>query len=85
MSMRSPFLLSLDRFEGKSKQIAVLVTDDGQTVNVPRSSLPPGSKPGDVFSVSFEQDPDATSRLADETRQVQRKLAERDPGGDITL
>jgi hypothetical protein len=85
MSTRSPFLLSLDRFEGNSKQIAVLVTDDGQTLNVPRALLPPGSKPRDVFSVSLELDPAATAQLADQTRAVQDKLSKRDPGGDISL
>ena len=38
--------LSFDRFEGKGKQIAVLVADDGATLNVPKSLLPPGAKPG---------------------------------------
>ena len=38
--------LSLDRFEGKGKQVAVLLTDDGETLNMPRSLLPPAAKPG---------------------------------------
>ena len=37
--------LSLDRFEGKGKQIAVLLTDDGATLNIPRSLLPPAPSP----------------------------------------
>ena len=45
--------LSLDRFEGKGKQIAVLVADDGATLNVPKSLLPAGAKPGDVLSFSL--------------------------------
>ncbi len=45
--------LSFDRFEGKSKQIAVLVADDGATVKVPRSFLPAGAKPGDVLTLSL--------------------------------
>jgi hypothetical protein len=77
--------LSLDRFEGKSKQIAVLVSDDGETVNVPRSLLPPAAKPGDVLTVSLEIDAAATLKLADDTRRIQDKLSERDPGGDIKL
>ena len=36
--------LSLDRFEGKGKQIAVLLTDDGEALNLPRSILPPGTQ-----------------------------------------
>jgi hypothetical protein len=75
--------LSIDRFEGK--QTAVLVADDGQTLNIPRSFLPPGAKPGDVLKLSLEPDPDATAKLAEETKSVQDKLSKRDPGGDIKL
>jgi hypothetical protein len=78
-----PVSLSVDRFEGK--QIAVLVTDQGETLNIPRSLLPPGAKPGDVLKLSLEPDPAATRKLAEQTRKVQDKLAERDPGGDIKL
>ena len=77
--------LSLDRFEGKGKQVAVLLTDDGETLNLPRSILPPGVKPGDVLTLTLEHDPVATRQVADETRDVQARLAERDPGGDIKL
>jgi len=77
--------LSLDRFEGKGQQIAVLLTDDGETLNMPRSLLPSAAKPGDVLTLSLELDPAATRVLAEETRRVQDKLAERDPGGDIKL
>jgi hypothetical protein len=80
-----PTQLSLDRFEGKGKQVAVLLTDDGETVNLPRSVLPPGVKPGDVLTLTLEHDPVATKKVADETREVQDRLAERDPGGDIKL
>jgi len=77
--------LSLDRFEGKSKEIAVLVNDEGQTVNLPKSLLPPGTKPGDVLTLTLERDAEASRQVADETRRVQDKLSERDPGGDIKL
>jgi Protein of unknown function (DUF3006) len=77
--------LSLDRFEGKGKQIAVLVADDGATLNIPKSLLPSGAKPGDVLSFSLELDPGATAKLAQETRRLQDDLSKRDPGGDIKL
>ncbi|MFI5457051.1 MAG: DUF3006 domain-containing protein [Isosphaerales bacterium] len=77
--------LSLDRFEGKGKQIAVLLTDDGEILNMPSSLLPPAARPGDVLTLSLEQDAEATRRLAEATRRVQDKLAKRDPGGDIRL
>jgi Protein of unknown function (DUF3006) len=80
-----PTRLSLDRFEGKGKQVAVLLSDDGETVNLPRSILPPGVKPGDVLTLTLEHDPVATRQVALETRAVQDRLAERDPGGDIKL
>jgi hypothetical protein len=77
--------LSFDRFEGKSKQIAVLVADDGATLNVPKSLLPEGAKPGDVLTLVLEVDAAATANLAKESKRVQDELSERDPGGDIKL
>ena len=78
--------LSFDRLEGKGKQqIAVLVADDGTTVNLPKSLLPPAAKPGDVLSLALELDQGATARLKAETRLVQDDLSKRDPGGDIKL
>jgi Protein of unknown function (DUF3006) len=77
--------LSLDRFEGKGKQIAVLLTDDGDVINVPKSLLPPDAKPGDVLTFTLERDAQATRDLADRTRQVQDRLSQNDPGGDIKL
>jgi Protein of unknown function (DUF3006) len=77
--------LSFDRFEGKGKQIAVLVADDGATLNMPKSLLPSGAKPGDVLNLSLEIDSGASAKLAKETRRLQDDLSERDPGGDIKL
>jgi Protein of unknown function (DUF3006) len=77
--------LSLDRFEGKSKATAVLVNDEGEIVNLPKSMLPPGTKPGDVLTLSLVCDDDASRQVAEETRRVQDKLSKRDPGGDIKL
>ena len=77
--------LSLDRFEGKGKSIAVLLSDQGETVNLPRSLLPPGVKPGDVLMLTLEHDAEATQKLAEQTRQVQDRLSQSDPGGDIRL
>jgi hypothetical protein len=77
--------LSVDRFEGKGKPIAVLLTDDGDTINIPKSLLPPAVKPGDVLTVSIEHDAEATRKLAEETRHVQDKLSQGDPGGDLSL
>ncbi len=80
-----PTLLSLDRFEGKNKAIAVLVTDDGLTISIPRSLLPPGAKAGDVLAMTLEPDTEATRKLAEETRKLQQDLRRTDPGGDLKL
>lgn len=83
--MSTRLSLSLDRFEGKGKAIAILLTDDGETLNIPRALLPAGTKPGDVLTLSLELDAEGTRSLADETRRTQDNLGKRDPGGDITL
>ena len=54
-------------------------------MNIPRSLLPSSAKPGDVFTLTLEHDPDATRQLADQTRRVQDKLSQGDPGGDIQV
>ena len=77
--------LSLDRFEGKKKTIAVLVTDDGQTINLPRALLPEGAKAGDILALTLERDLEATRNVAEETHQIQKDLEKTDPGGDIKL
>ncbi len=38
--MSTRLSLSLDRFEGRGKEIAVLLTDDGETLNIPRATAP---------------------------------------------
>ncbi len=77
--------LMIDRFEGSRKQIAVLVSDDGVQVNLPKKLLPRGAKAGDVLAVSIDRDIAATARVADETRQLRRELREGDPGEDLKL
>jgi hypothetical protein len=77
--------LTIDRFEGVKKQTAVLLTDDGDQINVPKRLLPKGVKAGDILSVAIEKDAEATGQVADQTRAVQRELKGSDPGGDIKL
>jgi hypothetical protein len=77
--------LSLDRFEGRNKAIAVLLTEDGTAIHVPRSLLPPGAKAGDVLRLTLDRDEEATRKLAADTRRIQDELIQRDPGGDISL
>jgi hypothetical protein len=77
--------LSIDRFEGDRKQVAVLLADDGTQVNLPRNKLPRGAKPGDILSLTIERDARATKKVARQTRAVQSDLKKTDPGGDIKL
>jgi hypothetical protein len=77
--------LSIDRFEGLKKEIAVLLTDDGTSINFPKKLLPQGSRPGDILVFAIERDTEATKRVAEGTKRVQEELKKRDPGGDIRL
>jgi hypothetical protein len=77
--------LSIDRFEGDKKQVAVLLTDDGTQINFPKALLPKGAKAGDVLSLTIKRDVQATEKVAQETRTVQDQLKKTDPGGDIKL
>jgi hypothetical protein len=77
--------LSVDRFEGKNKSIAVLLTDEGDSISFPKALLPAGVMAGDVLTLTLERDAEATRKLAEETRAVQRDLKQTDPGGDIKL
>jgi hypothetical protein len=80
--MATDFRLTIDRFEG---DLAVVVTDDDQTLNVPRAGLPTGARAGDVLTVAFQIDRAATESLRAEARAVQDELKKTDPGGDVSL
>jgi competence ComEA-like helix-hairpin-helix protein len=45
--------LAVDRFEGRSKQLAVLVDEDGRSAVLPRDLLPEGTRGGEVLLVSI--------------------------------
>ena len=77
--------LSIDRFEGHRKQVAVLLTDNGTPITFPKTLLPRGARPGDVLTLQIERDTEATKRVADATKRVQDDLKKRDPGGDLRL
>jgi hypothetical protein len=74
--------LSIDRFEGARKQVAVLLADDGTQINFPKALLPKEAKAGDILSVQIERDTEATRHVADATKKIQDDLKRRDPGGD---
>ena len=77
--------LSIDRFEGRKKEIAVLLTDDGTQINFPKKLLPDGVKAGDIITFEIERDLEATRQVSDQTSAVQDQLKKPDPGGDIRL
>jgi hypothetical protein len=77
--------LTIDRFEGRKKEIAVLLTDDGTQINFPKRLLPKGVKAGDILSFEIERDLVATRQVSEQTRQIQEELKHRDPGGDLKL
>jgi hypothetical protein len=77
--------LSIDRLEGRKKEIAVLLTDDGTQLNFPKKLLPKGAKAGDILSIKIERDLEATRQVAEQTRAVQDQLKKADSGEDIKL
>lgn len=80
--------LAIDRIEvgkGKGEEIAVLLTDEGFPINVPRGILPASARPGEVLAVTFRRDREATRRVVEETKKIQDDLKANDPGGDIRL
>jgi hypothetical protein len=84
---------AVDRIE---RDIAVLVSDSGETVQMPRVELPTGLREGAVLRVRFgaQNLPDWSSAVIDKEEE-QRRLREAkemlddlkrsDPGGDIKL
>jgi hypothetical protein len=77
--------LSIDRFEGDNKEIAVLLAEDGTTIDFPKALLPKGARAGDILTFQIERDAEATRKLAADTRKVQDQLKKTDPGGDLQL
>jgi DUF3006 family protein len=88
-----PERFAVDRFGGT---IAVLISDDGEQVDVERSRLPEGVQPGTVLSVSRDEvgnrrwenalvDDDEQARRLAEGEAILDELRKRDPGGDINL
>jgi hypothetical protein len=65
----------IDRIE---EEIAVLIPIDDETVhvNVPPPLLPSGSREGDILTITFERDPEATlaahERVANLVDRLQR-------------
>lgn len=70
-------LYSIDRFEG---DIAVLVDEDGNSLDVPRADLPDGIKSGDMLrrqADGFRPDPDAADARRARVLALQDRLRSR--------
>lgn len=81
----SKMTLTVDRFEGEGKAVAVLLAEAGWTVDVPRALLPEGTRAGDVVSFDLRKDDAATRAVARKTAEVQAALKATDDGGDLSL
>ena len=67
-------LYSVDRFEG---DVAVLVDEDGNSLNVPRATLPAGVKSGDMLrrqADGFALDTDAAAARRARVLELQNRL-----------
>jgi hypothetical protein len=84
---------AVDRLEGN---IAVLVGDSGDTIDMPRAKLPKGVREGSVLRVPLggQNRPDWSSAVIDKKEEARRlreanrmldQMKRTDPGGDIKL
>jgi hypothetical protein len=80
--MAADFRLTIDRFE---EDRAVVVTDDDQSLILPRAALPNDAREGDVLKLRFQVDKPATEGLRAQARALQDDLKKTDPGGDVSL
>ena len=85
---------AVDRLEGNN--IAVLVSDKGETIDMPRVELPAGVREGSVLRVRFgaQNLPDWSSAVIDkeeeewrlkEAKDILDEMKRSDPGEDIML
>lgn len=74
MTEENGLMVSLDRIE---EELAVLITEDGQSWMVPARCLPPGCREGDVLDVMLRRNPRETEALAGRVAELQSRLLER--------
>lgn len=89
-----PVFYAVDRFEG---DVAVLVGEDTDTLDVNRSELPDGVEAGSVIRVrlspesgqpdwsSTELAEDEAAARLEKARRMLEELKKRDPGVDVSL
>lgn len=74
MAEENGLMVSLDRIE---EELAVLITEDGQSWLVPARHLPHGSREGDVLDVLLRRNLRETEELSGRVAELQRRLLER--------
>jgi hypothetical protein len=77
--------LSIDRFDGLRKELAVLLTEDGRSFVFPRDLLPREAKAGELLSIEVERDLEGTAEVHRQAKALREELDRTDPGGDIAL
>ena len=77
--------LSIDRFEGPRRSVAVLLTEDGRAIPFPRDLLPKGAKAGEMLAMDLARDLEGTAEVARQAKALRQELDKTDPGGDIRL
>ena len=79
--------LAFDRCEQDrdGAELAVLVTDDGRSIVLPRGLLPANATPGVTLALTLTVDPTATAQVAQATEAIRADLKKTDPGGTIQL
>ena len=79
--------LALDRFEEDRDGVAlaVLVTDDGHSITLPRQLLPAGALAGTTLYLTLSLDPVTTAEVARQVAAIRSDLKKTDPGGTIQL
>ena len=67
---------TIDRIEGR---VAVLIDreDDTRHISIPASLLPPGSREGDILTLSLERDEEATAAARARVSGLVEKLRKR--------
>jgi len=68
--------MTVDEIElnANNERVAVLIGDDDSEMVVPLSLLPPGTRVGDVLTMSLAPDSDETARRRKRVSDLQKKL-----------
>jgi hypothetical protein len=73
---RQPWRMTVDEFsiDADNRELASLVSDDGQVLVVPRIVLPAEARLNSIVNISFNVDGDETERRRRRIENLQRRL-----------